>query len=301
MLYIIFSVKYIKQKQYKDLAFYTLTMVIAGVASLIIFPYSIQHMFFGYRGQGAIGNLTDISKFINQISSYLQKLNYFAFNNLLVLILLIIICLYYKKKTAKPETKIETSKYLKLIALPTLFYFVIAAVSSPWIELRYIMPVCGLIFILVMYYLYKLIITVYNEKISNIIIGVLLILTLVSPFIFKIEPEVLYSDKNEIVQKLENELNIPTVFFFNSNNNRFLDDILLFAKLNESYIAKDIEYTETNIEKILDKKDISKGMVIFINEGQDNDNIINVVLRASGLNNCEYLKRLNACDVYYLK
>ena len=33
-----------------------------------------------------------------------------------------------------------------------LFYFVLVAVASPWIELRYIMPVCGLIFVVAMYY-----------------------------------------------------------------------------------------------------------------------------------------------------
>lgn len=258
-------------------------------------------MFFGYRGEGVIGNLTDISVFITHILAYLQKMNYFAFNNLLVPIVVILLYLFYKKKTDKIETKTDVSEEAKLIALPTLFYFVIVAVASPWIEIRYIMPVCGLIFVLVMYYLYKLLKTVCKEKSSNIIMCVLIALTLVAPFIFKIEPEVLYSDKKEIVQKLENELNVPTVFFFNSQNNRFLDDILLFSKLDESYVAKDLEYTESNIQKILDGKDISKGIVLFINEGQDNDNIINTTLKATGLSSCEYLKRLNACDVYYLK
>ena len=41
--------------------------------------------------------------------------------------------------------------------------------------------------------------------------------------------------------------------------------------------------------------------MIFINENQDNDNIINVIKSATNLKTCEYLKRLNACDVYYLK
>ena len=45
----------------------------------------------------------------------------------------------------------------------------------------------------------------------------------------------MYSDKKEIVHKLEEELNVPTIYMFNSENNRFLDDILLFSKINESY------------------------------------------------------------------
>ena len=45
-LYILFLVQYLKEKQIKRLVIYTLTMAIAGIISLIVFPYSIQHMFF---------------------------------------------------------------------------------------------------------------------------------------------------------------------------------------------------------------------------------------------------------------
>ena len=58
---------------------------------------------------------------------------------------------------------------------------------------------------------------------------IILVAILIAPFVLKKEPEVMYSDKKEIVQKIENELNVPTIFVFNSQNNRFLDDILLFS------------------------------------------------------------------------
>ena len=163
------------------------------------------------------------------------------------------------------------------------------------------MPVCSLIFCIVIYYLYKLLNNLLVEKKTNILVGLTLIIILIAPTILKIEPEVAFSDKKEIVQQLGNKLNVPTIYFFNSNNNRFLDDILLFATVNESYVAKDMEYTVDNMNQILDEKDTSKGLVIFINEGQENDDILAVLKEATGLKNSEYLKRLNACDVYYLK
>ena len=58
MIFIMFAIKYIKEKRYKELIAYVVTMCIAGVISLIIFPYSIKHLFFGYRGQGALNKLT---------------------------------------------------------------------------------------------------------------------------------------------------------------------------------------------------------------------------------------------------
>ncbi len=45
-VYLMFAIKYIKEKNIKKLIYYTLTMLIAGIAFLVIFPYSIQHIFF---------------------------------------------------------------------------------------------------------------------------------------------------------------------------------------------------------------------------------------------------------------
>ncbi len=300
MMYLIFAIKYIKQKQYKNLIFYTLTMIISGIISLIIWPYSIKHMFFGYRGQGVIDNLLNIKTFASNIISYLQKLDRFAFNNILLILIIIMMSIYIYKKIKKIEQKTEKNEISKIIFYPSLFYFIVVAVASPWIELRYIMPICGLAFILVIYYLYLLLNTIFKEKIVNKIVIIFLAVILVSPLIFKIEPEVMFSDKKEIVSKMGNELNVPTVFFFNSSHNRFLDDILLFATVDNSYIAKDIEYNEENIKNILENKDLSKGIIVFINGGQENDDIIEVVKKAMSFENVQYLKRLNACDVYYL-
>ncbi len=304
VLYLILAIKYIKEKEYKLLVKYTLTMAIAGILSLLIFPYSIQHMFFGYRGQGVISNLTDIPKFLTSVGAYLAKVNRFGFNNLLFVILMAIIgILIYNKrhKNHSINNKKENRGILKLIYLPTIFYFVIVAIASPWIELRYVAPICSLIFVLVIYYLYELLKTILDEKKSDIVLSIVFILILAMPIVCKIEPEVLYSDKKEIVEKLEGELNLPTLFSFNSQNNRFLDDILLFSKLDESYIAKDLECTRENIQNIFKDKDVSKGIIVFINEGQENDTIIETIKNAIKLKDSQYLKRLNACDVYYLK
>lgn len=298
MLAIMFVIRYIRKKEYKNLMYYILTMLLAGGMSLAIFPYSIGHMFFGYRGQGFISKLLDVPQFLNNIGAYLLKIQVFVFNKLLIVILLAILSLFVYKLIKKK--KAEKNTYLKFIYLPTIFYFLLVSVASPWVELRYIMPICSLVFVIIMYVLYKLLNIAFDEKKSSILIGIILAFILISPFIFKLEPEVLYSDKKEIVEKLENELNVPTIFMFDSGHNRFLDDILLFSKINESYIAKDFNGNEEKIKEILQGKDISNGIILFINEGQDNDNLIETVIKATNLKNCNYIKRLNACDVYYI-
>ena len=299
MLYLVFVIKYIKGKQWKNLGYYTLSMVIAAIASLIIFPYSIQHIFFGYRGQGAMSKLLEVPQFIIDIAAYLEKINRFGFNNLLIILIIAIVGLLIYKNKKEINTK-EKNDLTKIITLPTLLYSLLVAIASPYVELRYIMPVCGLIFALVIYYLYQLLNEIFTEMASNIAIGITLILILLAPALFKIEPEVMYSDKKEIVEQMGNELNVPTIYLFNSQNNRFLDDILLFATVDNSYVAKDIDCTAQNISSILEGKDLSRGIVVFINEGQENDELLKEVVKATNLETCKYIKRLNAADVYYI-
>lgn len=298
MMYIIFAIKYIRKKEWKKFGFYTLTMAIAAVISLLIFPFSIVHMFFGYRGQGVIDKFKQISMFFENIKNYLGKVNRFCFNGIGVVILILEICAYIYLKIRK--CKIDSNKYIQIIVPPTTFYFLLVAVASPWIELRYIMPICSLIFIIGIYFAYILLKNIFSEKITNIIASVMIIVIMISPAIFKIEPEVMFSDKAEIVEKLSKEYNLPTLYVFYSENNRFLDDILLFSKIDNSYIAKDLEYTVENIKAIFEEKDTSKGVIVFINKDEGNEKILERLGDTLNLKNTKHLKRMNACNIYYI-
>ena len=302
VLYLIFLIKYVKEKNIKALIYYTLTMIIAGIASLIIFPYSVQHMFFGYRGQGVISKARNIHELIPSLFAQICNLNYYVFNGLMIIVVAIIIgILIYNKICKKEGTKIskEKKEILTIIGIPTICFFLIATIASPWNVLRYIVPVCGLIFVLAIYYLYKLLQTLFTEKTSNILMSILFCMILVSPFIFKLEPELLYNDRKEIMQKLGGELNLPSIYLYNSQNGGFLGDILPFSIIDDSYIAKDIDCTEENIQKILENKDISKGILIFINEEHSKD-VIDEIKKFLNYTNSDHLKRLTSCDVYYI-
>ena len=301
MMFIMFAIKYIKEKRYKELIAYIVTMCIAGVTSLIIFPYSIKHLFFGYRGQGALSKLTQISEFLKSIKMYIKKFNRHAFNGLLFVLLALIVGLGIYKKVNKKKIFENKNQYIKYIAIPTAFYTLLVSLSAPWIELRYIMPVCGLVFILIIYVLENVLENIFNEKNVFRVLAVCLTIILITPIIFKMEPEEEFLDKRDIVEEVQNELNVPTIYMFNSNENRFLDDILLFSKLDNSYIAKDVECTDENINKILNGKDLSNGILVFINGGQNNDEMMEKIKNATGLNEWKWIKGLNACNIYLVK
>ena len=314
ILAIMFVVKYIKDKNYKALGKYICTMILAGIVSVAIFPYSIQHIFFGYRGQGVIDNLIDIPKFIVGIGQYLLVINEYTFNMTLFLLIIFILGIIIYKKNKEIKLVDLNNKYVKYIAIPTFGYFILIAISAPWKDLRYMMPVCNLIFILVLYFLILLLKNITKEKTLNKIILLIFVLMAIMPTVSsyfislatgkatKIEPQAMYSDKKDIVEMTKNELSaLPTLYIMDSGNERFLDDILLFMNIDESYIALDIECSEEKIKEIFLDKDTSNGVIVFINDIQDNEAILNTIKEALNLENVTHLERLNSGEVYLVK
>lgn len=94
---------------------------------------------------------------------YIKKFNRHAFNGLLFILLALIVGLGIYKRQIK-ENIWEQNQYIKYIAIPTAFYTLLVSLSAPWIELRYIMPVCGLVFILIIYLLENVLENIFNEK-----------------------------------------------------------------------------------------------------------------------------------------
>ena len=315
MTYLVVVVGYLRRKLWKSAAAYTAAMLAAAGVSLAVFPYSIEHMFFGYRGEGAMHNMRDGASYLINFGQYLvlagNSMNHILFPLAAVILISACILLYRRfylgDKTVMGDGATSDSKaaVLRVVWLPTVFYFLLVAVASPWHALRYILPVCPLIFILVMYAAVWIVRRITDEGIADRVLAITLALMAAVPLLFGAVPQELFTEKAEIVSKLEDEYNLPTVYFLNTESNRFLDDILLFAELDESYVAEDVityvdEIDEQTVRDIFDGKDTSQGVVVFINEQQYHPAVLRSVMEALGLESWIHLEHLNACDVYHV-
>lgn len=304
-LFITLVVKYCRAKRWSELKFYIGTLVVAAVVSLIIWPYSIQHMFFGYRGQGAMGNLLNFAHLGTQIGIFLGIVVLYDFHYALpfILIAMFVLAIYGLKHHKVLDVNKRQDDNFALILWPVLFYLVIASIASPFTDLRYLEPICGLLFVAVMFGLYKLVGMVSEERKRNVIMSVVLVVAAILPIPMKIEPDVEYSRFAEAVKIVEENHEIPAIYLFNPGNNRFLDDILLFSKLDESYVMQDQEYATKTFDKILAGKDLSNGLFVFANYGygSENDQYIEVLQEATGLDEKEYIFQLNSGALYLLK
>lgn len=307
MLFLYQSFRFYRKDDYKSFLKYFLSMFLAGISSLLIFPYSIKHMFFGYQGEGFMTKLSDASQFVLNGTNYLWKLNQYTFNYFLLVIAAVAAFVAYYRKYHRDRFKYDTTptlqndENLKSIMFPTIFYFLVVSVAAPWVELRYIMPICIPAFILVVYYFHRLLKSGIGDDRSNAVVAFLLaVIFIVAPFKYDLNPEFLYPERADIVEKIENDYNVPAVYFQDMDDERFLDDILLFAKLEKSYIVPNPKMSERLFADIFGEVDVSRGVLVFINNGQNNDRILRLSKKVTGSENVEWLTRLNACDVYYL-
>lgn len=305
-LFVVMVVKYGRARRWAELKWYVGTLALAAVVSLAVWPYAIQHLFFGYRGQGALGNLLNFTQLGKQMGIFLGLVTMYDFHYALPVILVAMfgLAVWGLRHGKRLEVQKERDNDWALVLWPTLFFLLIASVASPFTDLRYLEAICGLLFVAVMLGLYWLVGLFASERGRNITMAAVLGVMAMLPVPLKLEPDVEYSRFGEIVELVEANHEVPALYLFDMNNNRFLDDILLFTKLDESYVANEPEdYTVTGFKRMLAGKDLKQGLLVFSNYGygKENEAYLEILREAAGLDEQEYVFRLNAGAVYWLR
>ena len=312
-LYIYMAVRYGREKKWRDLGEYTGALAVAGGFSLLIWPHSLTHMFFGYRGQGVMDNLRNPAMLLEHLGDFGVVLNNFVFNGIFVLLIVLAMGLMIRGLRQGKRLKIDqdAERGYAMILVATVVYFLIAAVASPYQTLRYIMAIASMCVVLAGVGISKLIEMFWRGKREMIILGLVGAVFMIVPWALKIYPDTFFVERTGLVEQIE-ERNVPAVYVLDADNNRFLDDILLFSKLDESYIAKNLVKGEDGqardkaemtkeLKRILKGKDVSRGVLVFINNGQDNEEILEAASTATGLSEVEWLAGLFDGNVYYLR
>ena len=352
VLFIIFVMKYIKNKEYKNLIKYIATFVIAAGISLAIFPYSLNHIFNGYRGVGATGSFIDFKALKKDIIIYLEILGKNLFGkkeiaiSIISLLIILTICSIIRQKSknyknninintnmnTKTNTNINTNidtvnfsmkvnKLIKLILFPMIVYFVLVAKITPYKELRYMMPIISVTMIFIIYitnFVFEKVSedcsrdshTNINHKkrnsinpstVSSIALVLIFTFTTISPIFTGKHLDFTFKRMNNVAERVEKISDVPALYVFNENNNRFLNDIYLFTKIDNSYIMRLKNANEENIKKVFDGKNIENGILLICNEGYEREAIIKEVKEALGLKNEELIQNLNAGVILHLK
>lgn len=328
-LYILFSVRYLRKKDIKNAALRTVPFAVAAIGVIYIFPHCIDHMFFGYRGQGVVSKLFDMSGVSHSLSQFLKHINKYVFNATLAIIVALIaifsvgaLIKYFvcKNKCTKENTdnanvdnaigddanegkKSGRAYYFGLINtiwIPTAAYFLIVAIASPYTELRYMYPICPLIFALLLAALYFSARALTGKIGAVAVVCAVVCAMVIMPNYKGYEPQVMYSERQYAVDYIKEHKDVPTIYAFITENDRFLDDIYLFTLMENSYITRDWDINSENMTNVFEGIDTSKGVIVFINVPQNDEYILEVIRSTLDLKNIEHVEGLNSANIYYI-
>ena len=277
VLYLIYTVKCIKQKNYKNLMIYNIGIFISSVIYILIFPYAISHIFFSYRG------VTVEVDVIKNIVGYCKKINQEFFNGLLPFIIILTGIIAIKPK----KSDIKMNGEMVLLVTPILIYLLTIVLKAPYIETRYIIPIYSSMIIAIAYCLREFVRKRASCKHTLFIISIIFFTIIYSPFVKNTKIEYIYSQYNNIAEKIA-EKNLPIIYVFNTKENRILDDLYLFTLVDKSIII-DVE----NYDKI---EKTESNFILICNNGVNEEKIKSTI---NG--KIEYVQRMNACNIYEVK
>lgn len=307
--FVYFTVHYLKVKRWKEWRAYLLTMAVSGGVALVVFPFMVQHLLFSNRGAGVLAALIHPITLLDNLWQYFSVIDRYVFHRLFAIAILGLLFLGGAALVKQKSLHVDTSTRAKftMILTPVLFYLLIVASASPFIELRYIAPVCGLLFVLTIFMLYKLLGLFWWARTCNIVMAVILAFTgIVMPVAAQIEPDTIYKERGEVLAEVKELKEAPALYITNGSGDwNFLNDILIFRELDESYIVKDLQGNEAQrderIQKILRGKDLSKGLLVFVTDDYDKPSTMKSIEHATDLYDVEHLARMVTSDIYYIR
>ena len=290
LIFVLMVIRFIQKKQYKMLRKYIIIHIVTAIVGVILFPASIYHIFFSYRGAGGADNGRTI---IESLQFYIKELGYaFSINNVLIYVLFgfavlgVLIRTIIKIKNIK-ENKIQKLYQYILLVVPTIIYFIIVAKISPNVEakyaVRYIMPILPEIAIITILAVFRIL---KNTKLAyGITTAVVLVITLNG--LITNEPKYLYRGYNNYLEIAEEYKDLDFVY---AVDNAFtqLTSLPEFMTYNKSLIIN-MNYDKLDFLKTDEELQSQEQFILCIKKWLNVEDTLNKILQYSGFTKYEVL------------
>lgn len=268
----------IKKKKYQQLKQYIWCHVKAAIIGIIIFPASIYHIFFSYRG--AAGGVVNTS-YIERLNEYIKLIFYaFSIPETLGYILIGILLLLFLIKMIKAKRK----DIILMICVPVILFVLTIAKIAPFINIRYISPVFSiiviaieLIIISIIRYILQHISNINESKIykffvKNLSLIVIAIITVTISIygLLNSKPQFLYTEYNERIEIANQYKDLKLVYVGESPFNH-LQDMEEFLRYKSSLITNtwELDVLKDN-EGLKDEKEFILNIKCWVSNFDEN-------------------------------
>lgn len=257
-MFVIMQIIMLVRNKKKNCKILLLSYIKSACIGVLLFPASIYHIFFSYRGISNISNQYDISDFFNILCEA------YSCNIILGFLIVSIIII-----VSANMLKIKKDYFLPILLFSITGYIIVVSKISPYLDLRYIMgilPVVAIIIILTIDYICK-----SKWKIISFILLVIAITNLTNN-----SPEYLYREYNENI-KIAKENNNLKFIYIEDNGFNHIQSMPEFMIYDESMILNvsknELKYLENN-----KKLENEKEFIVSIKRYLDVEKILNEIL-----------------------
>ena len=300
--FVIFS---ICKKNVKKALIFSITALSAVGVFALIFPAYFDHLSADklVSGGNALENVMSLSQYSSRIISYAANYAYWMKAILLIIALLFIACAVFGKKimAVAPESK-PLSEYA-LLLLPAVLAFLVIAICSPIIAVRYVYNIAPIFIIFVVLLIY-LFLTAFPEKILARLKPILLVLIVaVSLFsLYMQNPDYLYPEQQEQLLLLENYSDSPCLYINNNYNAPITQDLFKLLTFEDFFVTSD-----TASNKMLEYIGDADSVVVFIDtdsfwsSGFDPKQVVGELGNNTGLTHITELYSYKLSTVYLME
>lgn len=257
-MFVIMQIIMLVRNKKKNCKILLLSYIKSACIGVLLFPASIYHIFFSYRGISNISNQYDISDFFNILCEA------YSCNIILGFLIVSIIII-----VSANMLKIKKDYFLPILLFSITGYIIVVSKISPYLDLRYIMgilPVVAIVVILTIDY-------ICNSK-WKIISFILLVIAITN--LTNNSPEYLYRGYNENI-KIAKENNNLKFIYIEDNGFNHIQSMPEFMIYDESMILNvsknELKYLENN-----KKLENEKEFIVSIKRYLDVEKILNEIL-----------------------
>lgn len=264
----VLDVYLLAKKEIKKAVIFSVSAILGVAAMYICYPVCVEHLFADkvVSGGSAISNLTDITIYAGRIGHFTLDLVASMAGAVILSVVSVIVILCNKKKTniSCEEQQVRTKTLLLFI--PAVFAYVLAAIISPYVIIRYIYNIIPILALLPVYLVYRMLNIKKNDKkcFKNTVVAIvaIAILTLIIQ-----GPTWLYREYiayDEVMEKQKDKL---CVYLTQNADYAVTSDLPQLLNFDEVFITDDVDSFE--LYQYMEKQDRSKSVVVYIAEGLD--------------------------------
>lgn len=269
---LVMSVLFIIKKKYKELCKYIGTLILAAVIGILIFPFSIDHLFNSDRG---IKNFSTGNYYENIMTYFNLILRYFGskWEIALALFAIALLAIIIRRKKERD--------IMSILVVPTILYVMIIARITEFLELRYVMNMLPIIAILII----MAVSSIFENKTYNYLVAIAAVIILTGYGLITEKPLYLYKGYNnylEISEKYsEDNLVYVGYTFFNH-----IQSMPEFANYKKTFMIYNDQINELeNDEELANKNEF----ILSVNKYMGNEKVLQEVMEITQYPNYELL------------